>query len=159
MQPAPGPVEITLSMNLLDQARNLEGAAYLWHRWAVEQGRTKPDVDRFVAELLDGMRQGALLLVVAYIDGAPVGMCTLHLSYDSSMSRIRVMGERIYAVPECRDRSIFHALRDASEMFTWLCGAEEQVVSGPYGSHLIEAYKMYGFRPTDVILKREVKWV
>jgi GNAT superfamily N-acetyltransferase len=156
MQPAPGPVEITLSMNLLDQARNLEGGAILWHAWAREEGRNGVNVDAFVNDLLGWMRDGTCVLVVAYIDDEPVGMVTMHRGYDASKGRCRVVGERLYVRPEHRDMRVFRALWAACETFSILTDAREEVISCRYGSPLKDWYERAGFKPTDVILKREV---
>jgi hypothetical protein len=148
-------VEITLSMNLLDQADNLRAGSILWEKWGAEEGRTV-DTDRFVNEVAGWMREGRGLLIVARVDDEPVGMVSLHFNYDTAKSRVRIMGERLYVVPEHRDMTVFHAIFDAGEMVSILIGAAEEVISCRYGSHLQNAYERRGFVPTDVLLKREV---
>jgi GNAT superfamily N-acetyltransferase len=154
--PAKGIVEITLSMNLLDQADNLRGAASLWMQWANEEGRLGASVDRFVDECVGWIRDGRGMLLVAYVDGVPAGMVTLHIGYDASKGRVRATGERLYVAPEYRNKTVFKALWAGAEMFSDLVGAQEEVISCRHGSYLQDVYERAGFRPTDVILKREV---
>jgi GNAT superfamily N-acetyltransferase len=143
-------------MNLLDQARNLEGGALLWHAWAREEGRLHVDVDGFVNEVCGWMRDGRGVLIVAHIDDEPVGMVSIHINHDTAKGRLRAVGERLYVLPEYRNNTVFKHIWAAAELFSILVDAREEVISCRYGSYLQGVYERAGFKPTDVLLKREV---
>jgi hypothetical protein len=51
---------------------------------------------------------------------------------------------------------VFKARWAGCEMFSELIDAREEVISCRWGSPLKDWYERAGFKPTDVILKREV---
>ena len=79
-------VEITLSMDPLDQIENIRGAVHLWREWAEEDHRVGVDYDAFTMELIDAVRAGALCIVVAYgSTGRRGGVLMVQFGYDSGL--------------------------------------------------------------------------
>jgi hypothetical protein len=153
MQPAPGPVEITLSMSILDQAERVPDAAWLYRRWAQEEGRS-PDLEGYAAELMQKIVARRYCLIVAYDGEQPIGMAGSHIEYDPARAALTCFGEKLYILPEYRHAGVFQMIHAAGEVLALVSGSSEQVISCRQGSTLQRHYESWGFQATDVVMRR-----
>lgn len=151
----PEDISVELSMALLDLDGKLRAACDLWEAWGLEEGRV-PDIQAFAHNVLTHALNQTGMVLVAYSEyGLPVGMVSVGWDYDPAKSRTRMIVERLYVLPEYRDKTVFRALRDGLRVVATLVDVGELVVSCRAGSHLQKVYEAEGFEVTDYIMKSD----
>lgn len=150
-------LSVELSTALVDLDGKLAAACELWRLWGQEEGRQVDEVG-FAREVVSRTLTGTGTVLVAFTEaGRPVGMVSIGWDYDPARSRKRVMAERLFVIPEYRNRSVWDALHAAGLVYAYLVGGDEHVVSCRAGSRLQSAYEARGFRVTDYVLKRDAE--
>ncbi len=119
-------IQVWLSKAVEDQAAMLPEAAHLWYQWARERGYDNPDVEAYVGSLMDRVRGGQYLIILAFKDGRTVGMVEVQVDYEPANRRVFSFIDKLYVVPEARGSGrVAWQLACGAELAAKLMGAEE----------------------------------
>jgi len=119
-------ITVWLSKAIEDQAAMLPEAARLWHAWALERGYEDPDVEAYVGSLMDRVRGGHYLIVLAFKEGRTVGMVEVQVDYEPANRRVFSFIDKLYVVPEMRGTGrVAYQLACGAEVAARLMGAQE----------------------------------
>ena len=148
-------IQVWLSKAMEDQAAMLPEAARLWYAWAGERGYENPDLEAYIGSLMDRVRGGHYMIVLAFKDGRTVGMVDVQVDYEPATRRVFSFIDKLYVVPESRGSGrVAWQLACGAEVAARLMGAEEARLTvrkdGPK-----RFYERRGFEAEHVVMRYE----